>query len=378
MPPVQPFPFNMPQPPQMPTESVTVAAQAPDDMDDLRERLVQAITDRIHGPEPTPPMYQPAQPSPLQAFAQARNPQLAGAIEQGIQAPGQARFQQQQAAFEQAMQGRREALTAGTSMLNAETRRAGVGGRPALGTIEVEQPDGTKRRTLVNIIRDPDGTARIQEIGPAPWAPAVVQGTVGGRETTSLVSKDTGRVRDTGIQPRPTEGTVQNISDITNVLRNIDTIRNNPLVAAGEGKEFSKRLGQETVRSVPIVGPQLSSKINPDVEGFEADIDNVRARVQLILTGKVVNQTEIKRLLGLIPAGSTATNPEFFRQRLQRFTDEFQAVLRRQARLRPDLFTPEELMSLGVTATHAQPAAGTPSDDVEEYIRQRQQAMGPK
>lgn len=150
--------------------------QQPDQLEQLREQLVQRIADQMSGPEPTPPQYQPAQVSPQQGFAMARNPQLAGMLNQNIQAPAQAQFQQQQAAFEQAMSGRQQAATLGAGMVNAQTRGMGssLGGRPALGTIEI---DGV--RTLVNVVRAPDGTASIQPLGPSPWTPGNVPAVPG-------------------------------------------------------------------------------------------------------------------------------------------------------------------------------------------------------
>jgi len=368
----------------MPGAGGTGPVQQPNQLDDLREQLIQAITDQLHGGQPQAPQYQPAQVSPQQGFAMARNPQLAPMLNQNIQAPAQAQFQQQQAAFEAAMQGRQQAMQLGAGMLNTQTRAehvgAGPGGRPALATIVDEDGSitGTKgKRITVNVSRGPDGRlSQIEEIGATPWAPQIVSGTSGGEEGNFLVSKDNSApTKNLGIKPRPAAGTVEHITDVTSVLRNIDAIKSNPLVQVGQKGDFEKRLGQETVRALPLVGPQISSRINPDVEAFESDIDNVRSRVQLILTGKVVNQTEIKRLLGLIPAASTATNPEFFNGRMQKFQDEFTISLRRQARLRPDLFTPEELLSLGITASHS--GGGQPSSDLQDWLNKRNVSVSP-
>src|SRR5258705_5174373 len=128
-----------PQPVQQP--------QSPDQLEQLREMLVPYLVQHLSGPEPTPPQYQPQALTPMQGYAEARNPQLAGQIEQGIQAPNQARYLQQQEAFKAAMEGRQQAATVGAGLLNAQTRVAGQGGRPAMGTIIDEKGN----RVLVNI-----------------------------------------------------------------------------------------------------------------------------------------------------------------------------------------------------------------------------------
>jgi hypothetical protein len=123
------------------------------------------------------------------------------------------------------------------------------------------------------------------------------------------------------------------------------------------------------VRAIPLIGPQSSSFLNADMEKFSGDIDNVRARVQLLLTGKAVNTQEIKRLLALIPAGSTATNPKFFRESMERFENEFRAAMTRQARLHRELFTPDELLSLGATRPEALETADETPEQKKARIR---------
>jgi hypothetical protein len=169
------------------------------------------------------------------------------------------------------------------------------------------------------------------------------------------------------LKPKTSPENVQNISDTTQLLRNIDAIKSNPLVAEGDNWEKAKRLGQEVVRAVPLVGPQSSSFLDADMEKFSGDIDNVRARVQLLLTGKAVNTQEIKRLLALIPAASTATNPKFFHDSMDRFANEFKASMLRQARLHRELFTPDELLSLGATRPGAAETDETPEQKKERF-----------
>jgi len=348
------------------------APKKQDDIEALREALIPELMKHLGGQAPTPPQYQPAPISPMQGYAMARNPQAAGLINQTIQAPAQAQFAQQQAAFEAAMGQRQQATGLAAGLINAQTRQSGYGGRPALATIIDEDGSltGTKgKRITANVSRGPDGRiSSIEEVGPTPWAPQIVQGTEGGQEKTMMVEKPGtgGTTRDLGIKPLTKPGVVEDISDTTQLLRNIDSIRANPLVAQGGTGERAKRIGQEVVRAMPLVGPQVSAGMNPDLEKFEADIDNVRSRVQLLLTGKAVNTTEIKRLIGLIPAGSTAVDPAFFNASMDRFYNEFKASMQRQARLRSDLFTPEELLSLGMTGS-AQESG--PSSDAQRYMQ---------
>ena len=142
---------------------------------DLYDLLAQRIAESLSGPMPQAPQMPQQQPlNPTAAFAAARNPQFAPMLNQQAQAPEMARYGQQQAAFEQAMSGREKALSAGTSLVGAQYRMSGLGGRPALGTIEI---DGV--RTLVNVVRAPDGTATIQPLGPAPWSPGNIPGVPG-------------------------------------------------------------------------------------------------------------------------------------------------------------------------------------------------------
>lgn len=105
-----------------PSQGQAAEPQAPNQIDQLREALVQRLVNEFNKPEPVAPTYQPQQLTPFQGFAQARNPQLAGQLEQSYQAPAQARFQQQQAAFEQAMGNRQGATTAAAGLVGAQLR----------------------------------------------------------------------------------------------------------------------------------------------------------------------------------------------------------------------------------------------------------------
>ena len=228
---------------------------------------------------------------------------------------------------------------------------------------EINRDVGGVTHKVVQFFNPEDPTSPIGEydMGPVGYAPAIVPGTVGGEEGIYRVPRAGGGLAQPvsagggreQLRPPAKPGVVEDISNIAGIMRNIDTIKSNPLIAPGGKGEFTGRLKQEAVRSIPLVGPQISSRMNPEVEGFEADLDNLRAKIQLILTGKAVNPQEIKRLLALVPAASTATNPKFFNTRIQRFEDEFKASMARQARLRPDLFTPDELLGLGETRSTA-------------------------
>lgn len=149
--------------------------QQPKQQTDLYDLLASEIAKSLGAEQPqapAPPQQQPL--SPASAFAAARNPQFAPMLNQAAQAPEQARYASQQAAFEAAMSGRERAMQTGASLVGSQMRMSGQGGRPALGTIEI---DGV--RTLVNVIRDPDGTARIQQLGPAPWTPGNIPAVPG-------------------------------------------------------------------------------------------------------------------------------------------------------------------------------------------------------
>jgi hypothetical protein len=139
---------------------------------DLYDLLATEIARSLNAPQPqapAPPQQQPLDPA--SAFAAARNPQFAPHLIQRAQAPEAARYAQQQAAFEAAMSGKQQALQSGTSLVNARSRAGGIGGRPALATIIDEQGN----RISVNVHRGPDGRiAGIEEIGPSPWAPAIL------------------------------------------------------------------------------------------------------------------------------------------------------------------------------------------------------------
>lgn len=104
-------------PQQMAAGSATPGTPDKDQIEQMREALLRHFIDKIHGPEPTPPLYQSQQLSPFQAYAQARNPQMAGVLEQQYQAPAQARYAQQQAAFEAAIAGRKTAEAGATNLL---------------------------------------------------------------------------------------------------------------------------------------------------------------------------------------------------------------------------------------------------------------------
>jgi hypothetical protein len=152
--------------------------QTPDQLEHLREMLIPHIIKHLSGPEPTPPQYQPQALTPFQGYAQARNPQMAGQLEQAYQAPAQAQYAQQQEAFKAAMEGRQQAAQLGATMINAQTRSSmsGVGGRPAMATII----DENGRRISVNVHRGPDGRiAGVEEIGPSPWAPQAIPAVPG-------------------------------------------------------------------------------------------------------------------------------------------------------------------------------------------------------
>ena len=149
---------------------------------DLYDLLATEIAKTMQQPQPQAPMPAQQQPlSPTSAFAAARNPQFAPHLINQAQAPEQARFAQQQAAFEQAMSGRQNAMSAGVSMVNSQNRAYGQGGRPALAILEMDDPDnpGKKVRNTVNVIRDLDGTARIQVLGATPWTPGNVPAVPG-------------------------------------------------------------------------------------------------------------------------------------------------------------------------------------------------------
>lgn len=92
----------------------------------LLDELARAISQQIGGPQPQAPVYQPAQFSNQQGFAIARNPQLGGMIANQVQAPGKALYESQVNAFTEAMQNRRNAMSVGGAMVNAQTRAAGV------------------------------------------------------------------------------------------------------------------------------------------------------------------------------------------------------------------------------------------------------------
>lgn len=92
----------------------------------LLDELARAISQQIGGPQPQAPQYQPAQFSNQQGFAMARNPGLAGTIANQVQAPGKALYESQVNAFTEAMQNRRNAMSVGGGLVNAQAR-AGAG-----------------------------------------------------------------------------------------------------------------------------------------------------------------------------------------------------------------------------------------------------------
>lgn len=104
----------------MPPELTQPDQPKTDEIEKMRSLLTKHFTDVLSGPEPQAPLYQPAALTPVQSYAQARNPALAGQLESAYQAPGQARYAQQQAAFEQAMDTRKQALGGAVSMVNAD------------------------------------------------------------------------------------------------------------------------------------------------------------------------------------------------------------------------------------------------------------------
>lgn len=105
----------------------TPDASNPDFLRALTERIMQTLNQ----PEPRAP--QPPQPQaldPVSAYAVARNPQTLDYFSDMANAPAANQYKAAQSAFEEAMQGRRNALTAGVSLANTQTRATASGNRP--------------------------------------------------------------------------------------------------------------------------------------------------------------------------------------------------------------------------------------------------------
>lgn len=126
-----------------PQPSPTPAGNDPK-MDKLRSQLADFFTGALGQPEPKAPMYQPQALTPLQGYAQARNPQLAGQLEQSYQAPSQAMYAQQQAEFEKAMDTRKMALGGAVSMVNADAANDARLGKTRTRDINTVIPPGQK------------------------------------------------------------------------------------------------------------------------------------------------------------------------------------------------------------------------------------------
>lgn len=195
--------------------------QQPNQLDDLREQLVQAITQQLHGGEPTPPQYQPAQVSPQQGFAMARNPQLAGMLNQNIQAPAQAQYAQQQAAFEQAMSGRQNAIGAGVSLLGSQARS----NRPMIKEY-IEVIDG-KRMRIRDTLDASGNTVRQEVLGEAPESMAMLASPEGYFPTSRQTGQAKGPVQSPGggtVYPPPPAGVVSSVAASTATLGGLDDI----------------------------------------------------------------------------------------------------------------------------------------------------------
>src|SRR3990172_1631569 len=109
-----------------------------------KNALLEALTDyylrTLQAPMPTPPPHPPAQMTPLQAVAAARNPQFAPMIQQQAAAPGIAQYGQEQMAFEQAMGARTEALRGAGGLAEAQMRMTSRQATP-YGRLMVVQAD---------------------------------------------------------------------------------------------------------------------------------------------------------------------------------------------------------------------------------------------
>jgi len=296
--------------------------QQPNQMDDLREQLIQAITDHLHGGNPQAPQYQPAQVTPQQGFAMARNPQLAPMLNQNIQAPAQAQFQQQQAAFEAAMQRRHQALQAGTSLVNAQQRQDPLDALRLQETIrhnkEMEKPNLTapaKPREMLTT--HPDGTQ---------W----------------IFNLDTNQERRAGGAAKPpSEATVTARTSFETTKENLSLLKN--MAMAGGSGGLLGRAGATVQRGLShIPGNEMFSS-QANVNDYNAIVNDLGTQLRTVYGAQGIRSIqEIQLLLKNLPPYGSA--PELIEQRFAKIDAIINKLESERQRMQPAAFptTPQQ------------------------------------
>lgn len=191
------------------------------------EPLIQRLTDEAmaQNPQPpTPPGFTGLDgPS---AYGAVLNPHLAPSIIGAAQAPAQARYAQQQQAFEQAMGQQSDSRGHLVSLMNSQTRAAGVN-RPRSRSAIIEV-DGVRK--TVNLIIGTNGEiSGIEEVGTTPWAPVIMPGMDESGPGILRIPKTPGgqatRVTGAGggaLSPMPPAGIVSDVAGAQATIAGVD------------------------------------------------------------------------------------------------------------------------------------------------------------
>lgn len=292
-----------------------------DQLEQIREALVGAIRQHLTGPQPTPPQYQPQTLTPLQGFAEARNPQLAGQIEQGIQAPGQARYAQQQAAFEAAMQGRHEAMTGGLGLLNLQgkqdqqdimnqLRMMGL----AIQEQRAKDAENKPTNPQSDIVYDAQGRAFRSPKSGGPASPIMLPG---GEQAGKQNSENTVAVR----------------TNLDRVRQDLTDLKNAYAANISETPNQYQRAGQQVLQDIPIAR-EFGSKTARDFRSLKQEL--ILSLPNLFGAGKRITQFEVQRLEQILP--DLASGGEFTEDTINRFMNELNRIAETRGALQPNIF----------------------------------------
>jgi len=187
--------------------------------------LIPHIRQMLSQPDQQPPRYQPPQINPQQAYGLARNPQMAPQMMEYANAPSQALYQQQTDAFKAAMDQKKEALAAGTSLVNTSDRANRA--RTVDNTIVGE--DGKPYR--VRDVMDSAGNLISRSVlGQAPQNLALLPSPQGyfpaSRQTGRGVGPPAKGPNSETILPPPPAGVVQGVSSDVTTLGGLDDVWN--------------------------------------------------------------------------------------------------------------------------------------------------------
>jgi hypothetical protein len=96
-----------------------------------------------------------------------------------------------------------------------------------------------------------------------------------------------------------------------------------------------------------MVGPQVSERMSAGGEQVAAVRDRVMADFIRIMSGLQASEAEQARLARILPDLGTV-DAQTALAKIAEFEQGVIAYVRERARLRPDLFTPDDLKSLGL------------------------------